>query len=515
MEKKLNFLGKCYDRSLVTFILSFVFCFAVVILNCFAFGEARNGILSLFESYYDAEKPSPSSNWNSTSNLHRNSSNLSVTTHNRSSVDPCSGQYIYVYDLPRRFNEELLQRCRAILKWPNLCPFVVNSGLGPKVKDLRGILPHDGWYATNQFFLGPIFRARMRQYRCLTNDSSLASAIYVPFFPGLDVSRHLWGSNVSVRDALAHELARWVSMRSEWKRVWGRDHFVVSGRIAWDLRRITEEDSEWGNNFMNLPESNNMTFMSIESTQWSNEFAIPYPTYFHPSTSAEVSQWQERMRKRKRKYLFSFAGAPRPNSTKSIRSELIKQCARASSKGRTKKTCFLLACKLGDHNKCEDPVEIVKAFQDSVFCLQPQGDSYTRRSAFDSILAGCIPVFFHPGSFYGQYSWYLPRNYTKYSVFIPEGDVRNRKVNIRRRLMSIPRDEVRAMREEMIRMIPRIVYANPGNGRSVDFEDAFDVAVKKVLERIEKVRMRISQGKDPSVGFSDWDDRRFDLPVLD
>jgi hypothetical protein len=36
------------------------------------------------------------------------------------------------------------------------------------------------------------------------------------------------------------------------------------------------------------------------------------------------------------------------------------------------------------------------------------------------MLAGSIPVFFHPGSAYVQYIWHLPKNYTRYSVFIPE-----------------------------------------------------------------------------------------------
>ncbi|KAK4856149.1 hypothetical protein QYF36_014623 [Acer negundo] len=35
---------------------------------------------------------------------------------------------------------------------------------------------------------------------------------------------------------------------------------------------------------MCLPEFMNMTMLSIESTSWSNEFAIPYPTNFHPLT---------------------------------------------------------------------------------------------------------------------------------------------------------------------------------------------------------------------------------------
>jgi hypothetical protein len=76
-------------------------------------------------------------------------------------------------------------------------------------------------------------------------------------------------------------------------------------------------------------------------------------------------------------------------------------------------------------------------------------------------LAGCIPVFFHPGSAYTQYTWHLPKNYTKYSVFIPEDDIRKRNMSIEEILGQIPPEQVRIMREEVIGLIPRLAYADP------------------------------------------------------
>ena len=37
---------------------------------------------------------------------------------------------------------------------------------------------------------------------------------------------------------------------------------------------------------------------------------------------------------------------------------------------------------------------ILDTFLGSDFCLQPRGDTYTRRSVFDCIVASSIPVFF-------------------------------------------------------------------------------------------------------------------------
>jgi len=159
----------------------------------------------------------------------------------------------------------------------------------------------------------------------------------------------------------------------------------------------------------------------------------------------------------------------------------------------------LLECR-DRANKCYQPFHVMKMFQTSVFCLQPPGDSFTRRSAFDSILAGCIPVFFHPGSAYVQYLWHLPKDYTKYSVFIPANDVKSGKVSIQKILLRIPKEKVRAMREEVIRLIPRVVYAHP-RSRLETLEDAFDIAVQGVLERVERIRREMREGKNTSYAF--------------
>ncbi|XP_050290891.1 probable xyloglucan galactosyltransferase GT14 [Quercus robur] len=411
-----------------------------------------------------------------------------------SESDSCLGRYIYVHDLPSRFNENLLKHCQSLTNWTDMCLFTSNGGLGPRLPNFNRVYSKTGWFATNQFLLEVIFHNRMKQYKCLTNDSSLASAIFVPYYAGLDVSRYLWYSNTSMRDAASLELVKWLREKPEWKKMWGRDHFLVAGRITWDFRRMGRNDSDWGNKLMLLPESRNMTVLIIESSPWDNiDFAIPYPTYFHPSNDNEVFQWQHRMRRQKRRFFFSFAGAPRPNLQDSIRNEIIDQC-RAS-----RKKCRLLECN-GRVNRCYKPVYVMKMFQSSVFCLQPAGDSFTRRSTFDSILAGCIPVFFHPGSAYVQYLWHLPKDYTKYSVLIPANDVKNGKVSIEKILSRIPKEKVRAMREAVIRLIPKVTYADP-RSRLVTVEDAFDVTVKGVLDRVEKIRREMREGKNSSFSY--------------
>ncbi|KAJ4956738.1 hypothetical protein NE237_013521 [Protea cynaroides] len=402
--------------------------------------------------------------------------------------DPCGGRYIYVHELPPQFNEDMLKECQKISIWTNMCKFTSNAGLGPPLENVEGVFSNTGWYATNQFAVDVIFGNRMKQYECLTKDSSIAAAIFVPFYAGLDISRYLWGYNTSVRDAASLALVDWLVKRPEWKVMGGKDHFLVAGRITWDFRRLSEKDSDWGSKLLFLPAAKNMSMLVVESSPWnSNDFAIPYPTYFHPSKDAEVFEWQDRMRKLERPWLFSFAGAPRPGDPKSIRGQLIEQCK--NSKGGK-----LLECDFGE-SKCHSPSSIMQMFQSSLFCLQPQGDSYTRRSAFDSMLAGCIPVFFHPGSAYTQYPWHLPRHYSNYSVFIPEDDIRKKNVSIEERLLQISPEKVKMMREEVIRLIPKLIYADP-RSRLETLKDAFDIAVQSVIDKVTNLRKDIIEGRE-------------------
>ncbi|KAL1804022.1 hypothetical protein ACET3Z_032669 [Daucus carota] len=393
--------------------------------------------------------------------------------------DQCVGRYIYVHDLPSKFNVDFLKNCSARFRWSEQCDFLSNFGLGLETTDSGDILQNRSWYATYQFVLEVIFHSRMKMYKCLTNESALASAIFVPFYPGLDLLRYLRDDPDFKRDSNSIELVKWLTSKKEWKRMQGQDHFFVSGRTTWDFHRLGDNQSGWGNVLLELSETKNMTILVPESKRWSkNEYAIPYPTYFHPSRDSEVFQWQSKMKKAKRPYLYAFVGASRPKSEQSIRSMIIDQCLVSGE------YCSFYNCRV---KNCKNPVNVISMLQRSKFCLQPSGDTATRRSTFDSILAGCIPVFFNPKSAYIQYKWHLPQNYSRYSVYIPEKKVRQEPESIEMILKGISRSRVRSMREEVIGLIPRIIYADPRS--SLDsLEDAFDIAVRGVLERVDRIR---------------------------
>ncbi|KAG8091831.1 hypothetical protein GUJ93_ZPchr0012g22201 [Zizania palustris] len=401
--------------------------------------------------------------------------------------DRCGGRYIYVQDLPPRFNTDMVKNCAALFPWTDKCEFTANGGFGLQMSSAGGVFQETGWYNTDQYTMDIIFHERIKRYECLTVDPSLAAAVYVPFYAGLELERHLWGFNVTKRDAMALEAVDIITARPEWRFMGGRDHFFTAGRTTWDFRRLADGDSDWGSKLFLLPAIQNMTALVAESSPWHlNDAAIPFPTAFHPASDEAVFIWQDKIRRLERPWLFTFAGAPRPGITKSIRNELIAQC-RASS------VCSLMQCVDGPINKCGSPASYMKLFQSSTFCLQPQGDSYTRKSAFDCMLAGCIPVFFHPGTAYVQYTWHLPKNHADYSVYISEDDVRN-NVSIEERLRQIPPATVERMRETVINLVPVVVYAQPSS-KLETVKDAFDLAIDTIIGKVTKLRRAIVEGQ--------------------
>ncbi|KAL0329787.1 UNVERIFIED_CONTAM: Xyloglucan-specific galacturonosyltransferase 1 [Sesamum radiatum] len=336
----------------------------------------------------------------------------------------CEGRGIYVYDLPTKFNKDLLAQCGDLIPWEDFCRFLSNDAFGEPIQKLGR-----GWHHTHQYSLEPIFHARVLKHPCRVYDQNAARLFYVPYYGGLDILRwHFKNASDDVKDSLALDLVRWLESQDPWYRNLGKDHVFVLGKISWDFRR--NDKSSWGTRLLEFDEMQNPVKLLIERHPWHpNDIGIPHPTFFHPQTDDDIVTWQLKVIKSKRRNLVSFAGAARPGSSDSIRTILIEQCLSTSN------NCEFLNCTSG---QCDQPESIVELFLESEFCLQPPGDSPTRKSVFDLLVSGCIPVLFDPFTAYYQYPWHFPASHDKYSVFIDKEDVTKKSVDVVERLMKIP-----------------------------------------------------------------------------
>ncbi|KAJ4955632.1 hypothetical protein NE237_012415 [Protea cynaroides] len=387
---------------------------------------------------------------------------------------------VYVYDLPPIFNKELTDNCHTLNPFGgSRCNALSNGGFGQKATGINGIVPKNlvpAWYWTDQFTSEIIFHNRILAHPCRTLDPKNASAFYIPFYAGLAVGKYLW-TNYSAHDRDYHceMLFKWITGQPFWKRSLGWDHFMTMGRITWDFRR--SNDSDWGSKCIHMPTMRNITRLLIERDPWDYfEVGVPYPTGFHPRAELDVRQWQDFVGSRNRPTLFCFAGAARKTIKNDFRGILLQQCHNESD------SCRSLDCA---GSRCTNGASaILDMFLSSDFCLQPRGDSYTRRSIFDCMLAGSIPVFFWKRSAYNQYEWFLPEDPASYSVFIDSNEVKN-GTSIRKILERFSREEVRRMRETIIDYIPKFIYAEPKQGLG-GIKDAADVAIDGILKRFSE-----------------------------
>ncbi|KAH7284084.1 hypothetical protein KP509_34G038800 [Ceratopteris richardii] len=417
--------------------------------------------------------------------------------------DRCKAKYVYIYKLPPEFNEDLVDKCgRASGNWVPMCGNLDNNGYGPLVPDATlfvnesdaktvfELKPAHAWYRTEQFSLEVIFHNRLRLgYPCLTENPELASAFYIPYYAAMDTAFTLFGTYLPARDRLTQRLVGWLSGSEVWQSYRERRrHFMVLGRTSWDFCRNESADG-WGSALLSQAELSNVTTLLIERRTWaSKEIAIPYPSSFHPSSAKDVQIWQETLREqigKRTKLLASFVGSTTRGfeHSRALRAELAKQCHQAGAN-----VCKQHRCGYGESaiDCAGNPERLNAVFLSSIFCLQPSGDSPTRKSIFDSLVAGCIPVLFSPASAYTQYVWHLPEDGNLYSVFIDEDEVIRGKIDVMATLSSIANDTVRlrSMQEQVISMVPSIVYAlasNRSHSQSKSFHDAVDVVLDNVL----------------------------------
>ncbi|KAF7137309.1 hypothetical protein RHSIM_Rhsim07G0105000 [Rhododendron simsii] len=418
--------------------------------------------------------------------------------------DPeCAGRRIHIRDLPPQFNLNLLSNCSHYPLSDDFCPYLPNHGLGHKTHNQTR-----SWFRTDPFMLELIFHRRMLDYPCLTPDPRRADAVFLPYYAGLDSLRYLYDPN-HYNSSSQHglNLFRFLKHRDSpeiWERNRGHDHFFVASRPAWDLSQpLTNDPPVWGTSLLELPEFYNVTVLTFESRAYPwQEVAIPYPTSFHPPNTALLESWVGRVRRSRRTTLMLFAGGGGVSASPNIRRSIRMECDNGtgvgggdvvnSDGGSYSTLCEFVDCSNGI---CEhDPIRFMRPMLQATFCLQPPGDTPTRRSTFDGILAGCIPVFFEEQSAKKQYRWHLPEGqYGEFSVFIPKEDVVFKGLRILDVLMGIPRGEVRRMREKVIELIPRVMYRKHGSSLGLrSKKDAFDIAVEGTLERIKSRLQEVS-----------------------
>ncbi|GJP30076.1 hypothetical protein CLOM_g22293 [Closterium sp. NIES-68] len=403
----------------------------------------------------------------------------------------------------------------------------------------RNAFASEGW--RNQWFLTDssnneeIFHSRLLQHPCRTSDPDSADFLFIPAYLGWSIWSLVEHGLFVDRDQPGIELERFLLEENpDFKRLVDQgNHVLVLGRPIWDFRRV----AEWGSDLWWRPTFNNVTLLTVEATrEWYGRevFSIPYPTSFHPVGSADLQGWIDHVRDHDRPFLYAFVGGRRAKETieGALRGALLRECESDPEK------CLMLECygadaeavteaaaEIGRHmasriaeaaaarkeggvgkeeeekeggeeepqvtlRGCTDPRRVAGVMLQAEFCLQPVGDSQTRRSFFDSIIAGCIPVVFSRDTFDSQYPWFFdpePEARRKISVMVDPEEVISGRVKIGELLGKISEERKEEMRKELRLHTPRLLIRDhtvEGEvGEEGRFEDMVDMTINGLVER--------------------------------
>jgi len=379
--------------------------------------------------------------------------------------------------------------------------FRPNNGAG-KLLD-----PELGLFQTWQFSLYKNIISRMKVSKHRTLIPEEATAFIVPFDLGVhSYIDHLTGVPrlASPHGWMAQQLLRAHSKdKALYWKYQGHNHFVFLSVTAYQMVGIGVKTffMQICQNCTTITIETSPTKTAIKGRTRKHWYAVPYPSSFHWYEGIKTLPWELTSRSPKRDILALFIGSLRtsqPNSN-SLRRLLFTQCQHEPNCQwhQTAHSCT------GVLNATSTMLLLRKA----VFCPAPTGDSITRKSLFDSLVAGCIPVLFSRASL-SQYAWHLSESdVDAVSVYIPLKSINSGGANFITILKALSPEEVAQKQAAIRKIAPTLQYSvtpdSAGDGKEKGskpwespFRDAADVIISRILD---------TKTIEPIQGYTDQD----------
>ena len=308
----------------------------------------------------------------------------------------CQALYFYVYDWPEVTNK--YSKLKSDHSYdPN---FVHNGGAGLAVNETKAL------YSTWQFSLFKMTYQRALKDHRRTMDPSLATTFVIPYDVGLDACfRPDNGKMRKVNCPLAPTVTTRLHSSIYFNASAGHDHLLVvsvnqnmnyflgaancqnflSG-ICYNCTKIAIDEYSFLHSI-----NRHEAALAKRGDYW---HAVPFPsnTHYSSHTVPPFTWSRTNTIDAQRNVLVSYTGSRHSYNHVSMRfrSAIMDNCDIYNNYTRHD---GLTACSTGKYSAHPGHGQLPLAAR-SVFCFQPTGDMSTRKSVFDSILLGCIPVFF-------------------------------------------------------------------------------------------------------------------------
>ena len=316
-------------------------------------------------------------------------------------------------------------------------------------------------YDGQQFQLGEIVLQRALGYRCRTLDPREADLYLIPAF-----SHAIGRGTRSANNSQLYDWLRRVRKPGDKGSVFeakgGADHIIIMARdgLPWDEVPFPELDYRDGQ-LGSVIKLGIAEYGESWKSQWSDMkgvnvarpdtyHSVPYPAMVHANPTLRGVPWLRPQWRRNvplvacafnpRKHLDTTAGMLRHALITNCASHGEPWCALQGPEGQNPSQA-----RIGDQLWAE----FAALYFNATFCLQPIGDTITRKAMVDSLLVGCIPVLFHVGQ-RQQWRWHWGSWVANASVLFDATKVTSGEVDVVAALRSISQRQVAEMQATIL-----------------------------------------------------------------
>ncbi|XP_045164927.2 uncharacterized protein LOC123528917 [Mercenaria mercenaria] len=396
----------------------------------------------------------------------------------------------YIYDLPTKFNYDI-QRLFTDERKYSFCYNLDYCGMGEELYQYsdkgtqidQKMEKTDGRISvrnTHQFALEVIIHYKLLHSPYRTTNPDQADMFYIPAYTGLQCLTFSGNSQDFV-----NELFHYLETKESKHFNSGKPHFST-------LSKIQREQASQNCPTLRHSKTEAVTFIAIEKESnpyWFRNQQIhgksiivaPYPSYIHfinQDKEKTLFEYHSGLRKlnesryilkvppisERKMLLFLAAGMRRSNF---FRAKLLDQFAVQTDKGpddfyesvanhpQTEQVMLITSECSVKHRTTTIPW-----MQRSVFCLQPPGDSPTRKSIYDSILSGCIPILF-TNQYKTEYPFERVLNYESFTFTIDEKLISRYNKTVIEIVKGISEEKTKSLYNNLVRVSKWFQYSLP------------------------------------------------------
>ena len=395
---------------------------------------------------------------------------------------------IFVYELPERFNSNLTHCVQQV----DPCYELDNSGMGPVLRQSD----HITYRNTHPHSLEVILHHKLLQSEYRTLQPEEADVFYIPFYPAMACACKTY-ERINLKE-LHTDLWNYLATMPYFSKAGRplRPHFMALGTIEryhWSSNCPLLRDADRTNGiiFIGIEREPNNDIRKYFHRENKPIIIAPYPSFGHFDSTYTKSLFEDNKRavfpedvsQTTRDVRIFMAASSR--KAHDIRVILKRQMNGTSERYST----FSLTASKEQKTavwfntpKCRPNIQlpIIDWMRHAIFCLQPPGDSSTRKSFYDAIMAGCIPVTFKPRKGVVKYPFQEELDYGRFTFNIPLDDVLSGNVRVIDRLKEIPNYRIKELQKRLIQVAPHLQYSYPPVAYDSD-------AVSMIINEMKKI----------------------------